>query len=111
MSEFTVKELNEAIIERYDELELDYKGEVYQDIWDEEFDSKDLGELEGIGIVELQETTGGQGDGAPTELVLKVGDRYFTINGYYSSWDVGQMDGDLYEVRQEQVTVTKYERI
>jgi hypothetical protein len=108
---FTAKELEQAIMDKYDELERDWKGEVFQDIWDEEFDPKELGKLEGIGIVELEENSGGQGDGAPTELILKVGDRYFEVNGYYSSWDSSRMDGELYEVKAKEVTIKRYERI
>lgn len=98
---FTAKELYETIHDTY--TESDFFLDAFYD---------EVGELDTpLGKVVVEEVSGGQGDGAPIEVVIKVGDRYFEINGEYSSWDSSSFDGYLYEVKPVQVTRTEYGRI
>ena len=101
MSQFTAKELYEEINDAYPE------NDFFLDAYYEE-----VAELETrYGEVIVEQVDGGEGDGAGIEVVISVQDRYFEINGEYSSWDSSSFDGDLYEVKPKQVQVTQYERI
>lgn len=98
---FTAQELDTVIADTY--LENDF----FMDAFYEE-----VSELETpLGTVMVEETSGGQGDGAPIEVVISVDGRYFQQDGYYSSWGDSQMDGELYEVKPKQVVKTEYERV
>lgn len=65
-------------------------------------------ELEGFGTLSFVEHYGGEGQGDEYWTVFKVADRYFRINGWYSSYEGGEYDGALEEVFPEQVTRTEY---
>jgi hypothetical protein len=52
---------------------------------------------------------GGEGQGDDLWVVFQVGDQFFKVEGYYSSWDGGRYDDPTpYEVEPVQVTVTEY---
>lgn len=61
--------------------------------------------------ITLVDTGGGEGDGAPIWIILSVGDQLFRANGYYSSWDSSEMDGQIEEVKAVQVNRTEYEAV
>ena len=101
---FSVEELKQAIQEKYNEQENVYYGDAFMAAWYEEW-----GELDTkFGKVTVVDGSGGEGDGAPISVVFQVGERFFEMDGYYSSWGDSQMDGSLFEVVQKQVTVTQY---
>ena len=101
MSQFTAKELYEEINDAYPE------NDFFLDAYYEE-----VAELETrYGKVIVEQVDGGEGDGAPIHVIISVGERYFQMDGYYSSWDDSQMDGELFEVQPKEVKVTQYERI
>jgi hypothetical protein len=43
-------------------------------------------------------------------VILKVADRYFKKDGYYSSWDGGSLDGPWYEAKETQKTINVWEK-
>jgi hypothetical protein len=43
--------------------------------------------------------------------VLKFGDQFFRMDGYYSSGSGTDYDGDMYVVKPVERTVTFYERV
>lgn len=104
---FTLKEFTAAVSDWEDEAMLD--DELFMSIWYGAIDS--LPTIEGIGKLEFADQWGGEGDGAQIHVVLKVGDRYFQRDGYFSSWGEDSMDGAVYEVKPKQVMKTEYEAI
>lgn len=98
---FTAEELQKEINEAYNGSDF-FLNAFYEE--EAELNTR-------LGKVVLEDISGGQGDGAPIEMIISVADRYFEINGVYNSWDDSHFDGDLYEVNPKQVTVTRYERI
>ena len=105
---FTVKQLEEALSQWEEEVNLSYG--TFLALWYEDLEH-DLPNLEGIGQVESVESWGGEGDGAAIHVVIKVGDRYFQQDGYYSSWGESEMDGQVVEVKPVQVMRTEYQEI
>lgn len=104
---FTAKELDSIIADAYEEQGGEYAQEFFIDAYYGE-----VGELDTpLGKVTVVDTSGGQGDGAPIAVVVEVQGRHFQMDGYYSSWESSEMDGELYEVKPVQVTRTEYERI
>jgi hypothetical protein len=52
---------------------------------------------------------GGEGQGDSLWVVFQVGDQFFKVEGYYSSWDGGVYeDPTPFEVEPKQVIVTQY---
>lgn len=116
---FTVGDLNDAVendkvIARYTRWKT--KEEVIKTftngaLWDY-FDEYRKVEFEGIGIAEMVEQEGGEGEGDHAHIIFKIGDRHFMKTGYYSSmdgfyWD----DGSLFEVEPYEATVIKYRKV
>lgn len=103
---FTATQVEE-LVSKYEEDhgdELD--GNVYESIkWGSDI------EVPGLGKLELVEDFGGEGQGDDYWVVFKVGDQFFKKNGWYASYDGGELDGDLYEVVPVQVSRTEYEAI
>lgn len=56
---------------------------------------------------------GGEGEGDQYWMVISVSDgettRYFRRDGWYASYDGGYLDGDTYEVKPAEKTITVYE--
>ena len=98
---FTAQELETVIADTYEE------NDFFMDAFYEEVSELDTS----LGKVVVEETSGGQGDGAPIEVVISINGRYFQQDGEYSSWDSSSMDGPLYEVKPKQVMKTIYERV
>lgn len=104
---FTVTQLEEKLSDWEDEAKLEQN--LFLSMWYEEVEV--LPYIEGIGQIEFAERSGGEGDGAEISIVIKIGNRYFQRDGYYSSWGEDSMDGDIYEVKPKQVQRTEYDRI
>ena len=72
--------------------------------------------LSGNYEAELEQTSGGEGDGADIFCVFRVkrlsdnAESYIEFSGRYSSWDSSYYD-ESYLVQPEEVTVTQYRRI
>lgn len=65
--------------------------------------------FEGLGTVKHVLTEGGEGQGDSYYGIFSIGDQFFRMDGYYSSWDGISWDGvSLYEVEPQQVTITEY---
>lgn len=62
------------------------------------------------GTLEKVKSWGGEGDGATIYLVVKLGDRLFQKEGYYSSWDASSMDSPLTEVEAYVEPTTYYRK-
>jgi hypothetical protein len=76
-------------------------------------------EIYGDGIVELASGTaktvdsyGGEGKGDTYWVVFQVGDKFYRVDGYYSSWEGTNWDSaEPYEVKPVEVTVIKYKKV
>lgn len=83
--------------------------------WNEGTDGPE--EVEGLGLVEVVEHEGGEGEGDHAHIVFRVaneaGDvvRHFKVDGYYSSYGGFDWDGDLYEATPEEKVITVYTRV
>lgn len=57
---------------------------------------------------------GGEGQGEDFWVVISLADeattRYFRMDGWYASYDGGELDGEPYEVRPQERVVTFYEK-
>lgn len=111
------------------DLMLDWKYEYTNYLGDSDFRDIDCWyeweELEGetvavpgLGLVEVVENFGGEGQGEHMHLVFKVehsGEwpsvKYYKVDGYYSSYGGSEWDGNLYEVKPVQRMVTFYEKL
>lgn len=61
--------------------------------------------------LEVAHRKGGEGQGEEYFIVFKVGDQFFRIDGFYSSYEgVDWYDSELYEVAPQEVTVIEYRR-
>ncbi len=69
-------------------------------------------EVPDLGTLEHVDSYGGEGQGDEYWVVFKVTStgQLFKVDGYYSSYDGGSLDGDVYEVTPVQVTVTQYKK-
>lgn len=69
--------------------------------------------IPGVGVIEVVEDEGGEGQGDEYWFVLKITDgesvRFFRMDGYYASYDGGYYDGELKEVHPVERVVTFYE--
>lgn len=82
------------------------KGEGHYSRSEEPF-SVDVADL---GKVTYVDDYGGEGQGDEYWVVFKVGDQFFRVDGWYASYDGGELDGDVYEVEPQEVTVIEYNR-
>lgn len=100
---YTVKELQEAIEETYKQVS---DNNVWTDFKWEEINELDV---PNFGKVEFEDSFGGEGQGDDYWVVVKLDDRYFRVDGYYSSWDGGELDGELEEVVPKEVKKIEWE--
>lgn len=100
---FTAKELQTEINDKYEGYGDFFMQAYYEDI--DGMPSISQGEIEVV------DNWGGEGDGASVHVVIKVADRFFRMDGYYSSWGDSAMDGELYEVAPKEVMKIEYESI
>lgn len=77
------------------------------------YEESDLSLKDGAEELKLEfvNSGGGEGDGATCWVVFKLNGHLYRKDGYYSSWDDNDWDGDLYKVREIQVMRTEYEPI
>lgn len=76
-------------------------------------------EIWGDGTVELASGTaktlkrfGGEGKGDAYYVVFQIGDKFYRVDGYYSSWEGVNWDSaEPYEVKPVEVTVIKYKKV
>lgn len=116
---FTIEELKDKLSDW--ESKYINNGDLFLSVWYE--DGKLPSELEndedtpeeyrvreipGLGMPEVAECEGGEGDGAEISVVIKIAGRYFRKTGYYSSWGDSELDGALEEVYPRQVVRTEY---
>lgn len=50
----------------------------------------------------------GSGDGGDITAILGIGDQYFQLTGYYSSWDGNDFNDTVIEVEPKEVTVVRF---
>lgn len=110
---YTAKEVEEKI-EAYQEsgdYDGDYSGGIYCDLKDGGYyaEGKSI-EVPGLGTLEYVEDYGGEGQGDDYWVVFKVGNQLFRKDGWYASYDGGELDGELYEVEAVQVQRTEYHK-
>ena len=110
----TAKQVEEAVSEF--EGSSDYESEVDGDIYGDlhyfaSYDKKKTLEVPGLPTLKPVEAYGGEGEGDDYWVVFQCGDQYFRKDGWYASYDGGYLDGELYEVKPKQVTVTEFQKI
>lgn len=111
---WTVGELEQRINQEITDAEGNNDA-VWYDGWDaiEYLDSygdnpNDTIDLEGFGTIEFVDHFGGEGQGDDYWTVFRIGDRYFRMDGWYSSYEGHEYDGELDEVYPKEVTRTEY---
>lgn len=81
--------------------------------------------VDGVGRVRVVEDFGGEGQGDNYYLVFEIqwyvqggqiagaygSTSFFKLPGYYTSYEGGEYDGDLYEVKPVQKTITVWENV
>jgi hypothetical protein len=98
--------------EYYEEDETVSGGEVWEAWYD--YESR---QIEGLGTATILDSVGGgEGGGEHVHKIVRVtnpqGDhRFFQKQGWYQSYDGTHWDGDLFEVRPVQRTVTVWEKV
>lgn len=111
---YTAKELEEATIEFFNTTDdSDDYGNVWgwfksEGGWGEEDTYLDV---PGFGKLKYEDSFGGEGQGDDYWVVVKLEDRYFRVNGWYSSWEGGELDGTLEEVTPKEVKVIEWETV
>lgn len=98
---FTARQVEEAI-----ESDPDFEG------WTsvKYHDGPEYIVIDGVGVrLEYVDSYGGEGLGEEAWFVIKLGEKYFRMEGYYLSHDGYTWDGDLEEVKPVKKTVTVYE--
>lgn len=102
-------------IQTFIEGDYDAEGEWlegYDGGWSEfSWAGRDGVEIPGLGLAKIVENFGGEGQGDDRWVVFEVNGRLYEKDGYYASYDGTTWDGDLYEVKPVEVTVTKYHRV
>ena len=102
-------EFHQIISEKYDWTKF---KEMVTNQWGKDHD-KEFEEATGIKFEFLEsERSVGSGDYDGYTWRWKLNDRFFEVEGYYSSWDGYELENaqDFYEVVPEQVLVTIYKR-
>ncbi len=107
----TAKEVNDKV-QKFDEERSSERYEtVYQNLHDGEYgDKKNTVEVPGLPTLKYVDSYGGEGQGDAYWVVFSVDNQFFRIDGWYASYDGGELDGELYEVFPEEVTKTVYLR-
>jgi len=74
--------------------------------------------VDGVGRVRVTDDFGGEGQGDNYYLVFEImndthpwGNRFYMLPGYYTSFEGGEYDGDLYEVTPVQKTIIVWENV
>jgi hypothetical protein len=97
------KELKDKIREL--DLQEDFRSFVHED-----FEAPFM-----VGDVELEwidSFRGDYGDHDTQFMIFKVGDKYFEVSGYYSSWDGSSYEYmDFYEVKPVEVKKVEYHQV
>lgn len=95
-----------------DEYADDYDGESLIWDWLEEATWNDHEVETSVGNIKRVESVGGEGQGDHQHLVIQTiaTGQYFRVDGWYTSYDGGEYDGDLYEVQKVERLVTFYEK-
>jgi len=115
-------DIKQEILDWYNTNEVGDKAEHFDEAWDdfnESLSTKAETESQykyttpnlASGPAYKVDEFGGEGHGDDLWVVFQVGDQFFKVQGYYSSWDGGRYDDPTpFEVEPVQVTVTKYHR-
>lgn len=109
----TAKEVAEKISDYEDSSQFEDEGwgNFYETVkaghWGDE---KQEFEVPGLPTIRYIDSYGGEGQGDDYWVVFKCGEQYFRVDGWYASYDGGELDGELYEVFPRQVTSTFYEK-
>lgn len=103
---YSVEEITELIENNEVTSEIIDWKDPFDILYEEEADV----EIGGL-TLKFEDCGGGEGDGARKWVVFKIGEQYFEMNGYYSSWDDGEWDTDLVEVKPVQVMRTEYKEV
>lgn len=114
---FTPKQVEEAV-EAFEEVNNDeydgYSGVLSylksEGRWSHKGEVASV-DVPGLGKLEYFEDYGGEGQGDDYWVVFKLGDQYFRKDGWYASYDGGELDGELYEVKPVEVKVTQYQQV
>lgn len=97
---YTIAQIEEAVGEH--NADTEYEGAYNELHYGEDVEVKGLGKLEYV------DSFGGEGQGDDYWVVFKLGGKLYRKDGYYASYDGGELDGELYEVEPVQVSRTEY---
>jgi hypothetical protein len=103
MSDYTVKEIQEAFDAGWDDEKYGHCSNEWK-----EFDCLIL-RGEKVPVVEV-ESAGGMDMGTTAYVIFKVKDQFFQKDGWYQSHYGYEWDGQLYEVEPYEKTVTDYRK-
>lgn len=108
-------DIKQEIIDWYNsEVSDEEKVEYFSDAWPEFQDYIYGGSVElpsGNTATEV-ERFGGEGKGDTYYVVFQIGDKFYRVDGYYSSWEGANWDSaEPYEVKPVEVTVIKYKKV
>jgi hypothetical protein len=103
----TAKEIEKKVGELWEDTSDWGYGDPYYTMWGEECDI----ELSDGTKLEFVDSFGGEGNGDTMWVVFAVGEQFFRVNGYYSSWGDSEFDGSVEEVKQVQVMRTEWESV
>ncbi len=108
-NEKEVRSLIEAFVENTDEYYSSSES-VYREL--KYLSRGSVLEVPELGLLEAVEDYGGEGQGEEFWVVFRVVStgQLFRVDGYYSSYDGGSLDGSPYEVVPVEKTITVYER-
>jgi len=110
---FTAEEVAEKVNEFDDEQRVsqEYWEGTYEELKNYGWSSsgKNAIEVPGLGELEYVDEYGGEGKGDDYWVVFKIGEQYFRVDGWYASYDGGELDGEPYEVSPKEQTITTYE--
>ena len=76
--------------------------------WFVKYDDKNF---DGIPLGVVYEHGGVEGAGEEYYVVFSHGDDLIRVDGYYNSWEGGELDGDIYKVEKVPVEAFDYRRI
>lgn len=110
---FTGKEVSEKVSEFEESgFDVDYEGSIYQKLHYGHWEDKKKTEVEvpGLGTLTYIDSYGGEGQGDDYWVVFKLGKQHFRVDGWYSSYEGGELDGEPYEVTPKEVKAIEWVR-
>lgn len=111
----TALSVEQEIINWYNSFEdAEDKATYFYEAWSEfhEFMYGGSVELPSGNTATEVDRFGGEGKGDVYYVVFQIGDKFYRVDGYYSSWEGVNWDSaEPYEVKPVEVTVIEYKKV